>query len=275
MTTTTIPRQITRIVPGVSVSDGDGVQLQRIIGTPYLRNLNPFLMLDEFRSTDSASANFPAHPHRGFQTVTYMLQGKAVHKDDCGNGGELVAGSVQWMNAGRGIVHSEAIEPVDGLMWGFQLWVNLPAAEKMSEPAYQEYGPDEIPLVNLADGITAKIIAGRTVDGQEGAVRNIATQPLFMDVRIESMDGVFTQSIPTDHAAFLYVYDGLALVAGKTVPRGNLVNLSAGNVIEVGGPAKFLLIAGAPIDEPIVQRGPFVMNTMEEIYQAYADFGAR
>jgi redox-sensitive bicupin YhaK (pirin superfamily) len=276
-TATSGKRTIDRLIEGIPVSEGAGVRLKRLIGTFRLPNLDPFLMLDEFCS-DSAEdygAGFPDHPHRGFQTVTYLLAGRMRHRDNQGRSGLLRSGGVQWMNAGRGIIHSEMPEQEEGLMWGFQLWVNLPAHEKMSEPAYQEFDPEQIPESRPDRGVSVKVIAGRTEDGTEGAVRNIVTQPLFLDVVLHESDARFTQSLPGEHTAFLYVYDGEVTVDNRLIREGQLVLLSQGPAVEVqNGPANagFLLVAGAPIREPIVQRGPFVMTTRQEVQQAFEDY---
>lgn len=278
MKSTTRPRTIAHILDAVPTSDGAGVRIQRIVGT-HQPNLDPFLMLDEFRSDtpDDYRGGFPAHPHRGFQTVTYMLEGRVRHQDSRGNSGLLRSGGVQWMNAGRGVIHSEMPEQENGLMWGFQLWVNLPAAEKMSDPAYQEFDPAEIPVDERPDGTSIRVIAGRTDTGIEGAVRNIVTQPLLLDIRMNKSGHHYVQSVPAGHTAMLYVYDGDIEVEGQVVQEGRLALLKAGDQVSVSGGtsgARFLLIAGAPIGEPIEQRGPFVMNTLQEIQQAFEDYSA-
>jgi redox-sensitive bicupin YhaK (pirin superfamily) len=268
-----------KIVTGQSVTDGAGVSLRRALGTQELEDLDPFLMLDEFRNDDPAQymAGFPDHPHRGIETVTYMLAGAMRHGDNQGNEGRLGPGDVQWMTAGRGIVHSEMPEQEQGLMWGFQLWVNLSAADKMSEPRYQEIKGSDIPAVERADGVRIKVIAGE-VDGASGAIDGIAVDPTYFDVSLPA-GGAFEHEIPAGHSAFLYVFEGEAEAgsgAGASiVSRGSLAALGRGDAIRVtapNGPARLLLLAGRPLGEPIVKYGPFVMNTREQIMEAIDDF---
>jgi redox-sensitive bicupin YhaK (pirin superfamily) len=273
-------RNVVRTIRGRPTSDGAGVRLNRLIGSPEMPDLDPFLLLDEFRS-DSASdyiAGFPDHPHRGFETVTYMLAGRMRHGDNQGNSGLLRPGSVQWMTAGRGIVHSEMPEQEDGLMWGFQLWVNLPAADKMTAPRYQDIDPENIPVVDLPDGGTAKVIAGE-IGGQSGAVSAIATDPTFLDVQLPS-GAAFTYDLPEQHHAFLYVFEGTALVGqdGREIWTGELAVLGQGERLVVTapsvGPARFILVAGRPLKERVVRYGPFVMNSESQIREAIEDFRA-
>ena len=272
-------RTVSQVVPAQATSDGAGVRLKRSLGTPALSQFDPFLMLDEFRSEEASDylAGFPDHPHRGFETVTYMLAGSMHHSDHLGNTGNLVAGSVQWMTAGKGIVHSEMPEQEKGLMWGFQLWVNLSAADKMSEPRYQEVKGSDIPAVERADGVRIKVIAGE-VDGAKGAIDGIAVDPTYFDVSLPA-GGAFEHEIPAGHSAFLYVFEGEAEAgsgAGASiVSRGSLAALGRGDAIRVtapNGPARLLLLAGRPLGEPIVKYGPFVMNTREQIMEAIDDF---
>ncbi len=279
-TTTTTQRQVVHVVRGRPTSDGAGVKLTRVIGQPALDMLDPFLMLDEFRS-DSASdyiGGFPQHPHRGFETVTYMLAGRMRHGDNQGNSGLLTPGSVQWMTAGRGILHSEMPEQENGLMWGFQLWVNLPAAEKMTAPRYQDIAPERIPEVALAAGATVRVIAGKIAD-TEGPVAGIATQPTYLDVHLDAHATV-ELALPSGHNAFVYVYEGQAVVgtgANEHLVRGDLGVLSAGSSLAVSAgdvPAKLIVVAGKPLNEPVVKYGPFVMNTQQQIVQAIEDFRA-
>jgi len=271
--------RVARAVHGMPASDGAGVRLTRVIGTPQLPDLDPFLMLDEF-GTDRPEdylAGFPDHPHRGFETVTYMLDGRMRHKDNHGNEGVLVPGSVQWMTAGRGLVHSEMPEQESGRMRGFQLWVNLPAREKMTEPRYQEFAPDRIPQVQPADGVMVKVVAGE-VGGVRGPIVQPATEPLYLDITL-APGAEWAHALPEGHNAFAYVFEGeislgegvnartlqapqLAVVAG-----GPLVRLKAG---EAG--ARVLLVAGRPLREPVARHGPFVMNTRQELMQAFVDF---
>lgn len=271
-------RTIDKKVMSMTTSDGAGVKLRRSIGTPLLDSIDPFLMLDEFRSDDPGDyiAGFPDHPHRGFETVTYMLAGSMRHRDSRGNQGDLGPGSVQWMTAGRGIVHSEMPRQENGLMWGFQLWVNLPARDKMKEPSYQDIDASRIPEVDLDNGTRIRVIAGKAL-GVEGAVKGIAIEPLYLDINIPA-ECQFELELPENHHAFVYVFEGEAdFGAGNSQPvsRGELGVLSQGSSLRaVAGDraARFLLVAGKPIGEPVVKHGPFVMNTVEEIQQAIMDY---
>ncbi|MFN7145093.1 MAG: pirin family protein [Myxococcota bacterium] len=277
-----MPRIPTRVVPSQPTSDGAGVKLSRAIGTPALGLVDPFLMLDEFRSDQAGDyiAGFPNHPHRGFETVTYMLAGAMEHQDSVGNKGRLGPGSVQWMTAGRGIIHSEMPRQESGLMWGFQLWVNLPAARKMDAPRYQDIPPEDVPVHEPAPGVRVKVVTG-TFDGVEGPVKGIATAPLFLDVTLPP-GAVHTFPVPVGHAVFAYVFEGTVgfgasgNVSGP-VARGNTVLFSDGDaVVAEGGThgGRFILLAGKPLREPIARYGPFVMNTEAEIHQAFADYRA-
>jgi quercetin 2,3-dioxygenase len=274
-------RTVARIVHGQPASDGAGVKLFRVIGSQDLPDLDPFLLLDEFRSDDAGDyiAGFPEHPHRGFETVTYMLAGRMRHGDNQGNSGLLGPGSVQWMTAGRGIVHSEMPEQEDGLMWGFQLWVNLPAREKLSTPRYQDIAPERIPEVSLQGGSNVRVIAGE-FNGTRGPVQATATQPLYLDVRLDAHDS-FNTLVPELHNAFVYVYDGsLSIGQGegaRILKRGELAVLNHGMILAASAQsegARFLTIAGHPLNEPVARYGPFVMNTPEEIRQAFIDYQA-
>jgi redox-sensitive bicupin YhaK (pirin superfamily) len=271
-------RHIRRRVRGIDTADGAGVRLKRIIGQPMLDTLDPFLLLDEFRSdsADDYLAGFPEHPHRGFETVTYMLAGHMRHGDNHGNRGDLGPGSVQWMTAGRGILHSEMPQQENGLMWGFQLWVNLPAKDKMTAPRYQDIAPERIPAVHPAAGVTVKVIAGELA-GATGPVEGIATAPVYLDIALEA-GATVDIPLPAGHHAFAYVFDGSdAEVAGETLARSELAVLSEGDRVRVAGrdaPARVLLVAGRPLDEPVARYGPFVMNTPEQIHEAIADFRA-
>ncbi|MGE5089511.1 MAG: pirin family protein [Candidatus Levyibacteriota bacterium] len=272
-------RLVSRKVRGRAASDGAGVKLTRVIGGPDLPDLDPFLLLDEFRSDDPGDylAGFPDHPHRGFETVTYMLAGRMRHGDNKGHTGLLRAGSVQWMTAGRGIVHSEMPEQEDGLMWGFQLWVNLPAEHKMAAPRYQDIAPEEIPEVDLDGGVRARVIAGRLRDA-EGPVRGVATQPLYFDIALPA--GTTTElALPPAHHAFAYVFDGAIAIgpaaAETPLARGELGVLGRGERLRLAardGAGRMILVAGRPLDEPIVRYGPFVMNTREQIREAIDDY---
>ena len=272
-------RRVVKIVTGQPTSDGAGVRLRRVIGTQDLDHLDPFLLLDEFKSDrpDDYLAGFPDHPHRGCETVTYMLAGSMRHQDHVGNRGELIAGSVQWMTAGRGIIHSEMPQQKDGLMWGFQLWVNLPARDKMTAPRYQDVPPEKVPTVALADGASARVLVGEA-GGVSGPVNGVATQPLYLDVTLAPR-GRLSHGLPTGHSAFAYVYDGRArfgpLEDSTEVAAGQLAVLGDGELVNVAtgdGPARFLLLAARPLREPIARYGPFVMNTREEILQAVQDY---
>lgn len=260
----------------VPTSDGAGVTLRRSLGTQMLPELDPFLMLDNF-GTDRPEdyiAGFPDHPHRGFETVTYMLKGLMRHKDNVGNEGVLRPGSIQWMTAGRGIVHSEMPEQTEGEMSGFQLWVNLPAKDKMCEPRYQDIEPDAVPVVEIDNGATVRVLAG-DVDGHEGPVKGIAADPLYLDVTLQA-GGSFTHPVTEGHNAFVYVFEGTVEVEGAPVDKDELGVLGAGDSVTLtskdGG--RCILVAGKPFGEPVARYGPFVMNTQEEIYQAVADYQA-
>jgi len=274
-------RRVVRTVVGQPTSDGAGVRLTRVMGTAALESLDPFLLLDEFRSDDPDDyiAGFPDHPHRGFETVTYMLAGRMRHGDNQGNSGSLGPGSVQWMTAGRGIVHSELPEQEQGLLWGFQLWVNLPARDKLTAPRYQDIPAADIPELMLAEGARARLIAGRAGDAT-GPVSGVATEPVYMDIALEGGCHC-TVSLPAAHNAFAYVYQGAAHAGPpsntREVRRGELAVLGAGSSVELtaaDAPARMLLVAGKPLAEPVARYGPFVMNTSEEIRQAFDDYRA-
>jgi quercetin 2,3-dioxygenase len=270
-------RPVARVARGMPASDGAGVKLNRVIGTPEIDAVDPFLMLDEFRSDDAADylAGFPDHPHRGFETVTYMLAGRMRHGDNKGHTGLLEAGSVQWMTAGRGIVHSEMPEQEDGLMQGFQLWVNLPAKDKMVAPRYQEIPPAEIPVAELEGGIRVKVIAG-TLGETRGPINGIATDPILLDIGLPQ-GGRVALPLPPSHNVFLYPFDGAVTVGddGTPVARGSIAVLGPGDGVVLAapsGPARVLLAAGRPLNEPVARYGPFVMNTTAEIHEAIRDF---
>lgn len=275
-------RRVARKLRGQPTSDGAGVRMTRVIGTPRLDHFDPFLLLDEFRSDDPSDyiAGFPNHPHRGFETVTYMLAGRMRHGDNQGNTGLLGPGSVQWMTAGRGIVHSEFPEQEEGLMWGFQLWVNLPAKDKMTAPRYQDIPADRIPEAELAAGVRARVIAGR-LGGAEGPVSAVATEPVYYDLSLDP-GAACEIEVPAGHNVFVYVYQGAAEVGPaadrQRVERGEIALLSHGAsvAIEAAGEdaARLILVGGRPLNEPIARYGPFVMNTPEEIHQAFADYQA-
>ena len=271
------PRSVQQIVSAVATSDGAGVRLNRAIGGPTLDNLDPFLLLDNFQTDQPQDyiAGFPDHPHRGFETVTYMIQGRMRHRDNKGNEGLLRAGSVQWMTAGRGIVHSEMPEQEDGLMSGFQLWVNLPAADKMCDPRYQDIDPEDVPETTRDGGIAIRVIAG-TLDGVTGPISGIATDPLYVDVTLPAGSRT-TIPVTPGHNAFAYVFQG-SITAGPTeVMHGHLAVLGPGDHVDLaatGQGGRLILVAGRPIGEPIARYGPFVMNTREQLIQAVEDFNA-
>jgi redox-sensitive bicupin YhaK (pirin superfamily) len=267
---------VTRTLNGQATSDGAGVKLTRVIGSAALDHFDPFLLLDEFRSDDPNDyiAGFPDHPHRGFETVTYMLAGRMQHGDNQGNTGLLGPGSVQWMTAGRGIIHSEIPQQENGLMWGFQLWVNLPANLKMTAPRYQDIEADRVPQVSLGD-VTVKVIAGE-FRGSRGPVTDVPTDPLYLDLR---MAAGASAAIPTPAGlnAFVYVYRGSLTVkadSDQALVRGQMGCLGAGDLVSVvaNADAGFILVAARPLNEPVVRYGPFVMNTREEIQQAFSDY---
>jgi redox-sensitive bicupin YhaK (pirin superfamily) len=273
----TRPRAVERLVVGTATSDGAGVKLTRVLTQPLQRRLDPFLMLDAFGSdnSDDYIAGFPDHPHRGFETVTYMIAGRMLHRDSAGHEGLLQNGGVQWMTAGRGVVHSEIPQQEEGVMEGFQLWLNLPGRDKMSAPWYRDFAAAELPRFTTDAGVAVTVIAG-TSHGVVGAVTRDATAPLYLDLHLPA-GARFAQTLPAGHNAFVYVYRGEASIGGTTVPAQRMAILANdaaadGVLIEAAGDARVLLIAGRPLNEPIAQYGPFVMNTEQEIYQALSDF---
>lgn len=274
------PRRIERLVVGQPTSDGAGVKLTRVLTQPLQRRLDPFLMLDAFRSDDPDDwiGGFPDHPHRGFETVTYMIAGRMRHRDSAGNEGLLEGGGVQWMTAGRGVIHSELPEQAEGLMEGFQLWLNLPAKDKMRAPWYRDFTATDLPAFETAEGVRVVAIAGRS-HGVEGAVVREGTEPLYLDLHLPE-GARFAQALPADRNAFVYPYRGGVAVEGTMVPSGRMAVLSNapdsdGVVLRASdGPARVLLVAGRPLGEPIVQYGPFVMNHPDEIREAVRDFQA-
>ncbi len=271
-------RAVERLVAGQATSDGAGVKLTRVLAQPLQRRLDPFLMLDAFgnENPDDYLAGFPDHPHRGFETVTYMIAGRMRHRDSAGHEGLLENGSVQWMTAGRGVIHSEMPEQEEGVMEGFQLWLNLPARDKLCEPWYRDFAAAELPRFTTADGVEVRVIAGAS-HGVAGAVTRDATAPLYLDVHLPAGTR-FAQALPPAHNAFLYVYRGEVAVGGTAVAERRMAILANapqadGVVVEAGAaPARMLLIAGRPLNEPIAQYGPFVMNTQAEIDAALADY---
>ena len=275
----TQPRRVVWSGRGMPASDGAGVKLNRVIGQPALPDLDPFLMLDAFGSDDPKAyiAGFPEHPHRGFETVTYMLAGRMRHRDNKGNEGLLTAGSVQWMTAGRGIVHSEMPEQEEGLMKGFQLWINLPARDKMTAPRYQDIAPERIPVVELGRGARAKVIAGE-LNGMRGPVQPGATEPLFIDLTLEPKASVIVPVAP-EHNTFVYLFEGDAKVGtpAKEIASGDVGVLSLGDTLTATAGSKgtrLILVAGRPLREPVAKYGPFVMNNEAELYQAFLDYEA-
>jgi len=273
----TVSRPVERLVPGQATSDGAGVKLTRLLTQDLQKRLDPFLMLDAFGSDNPHDyiAGFPDHPHRGFETVTYMIAGRMRHRDSAGHEGLLQNGGVQWMTAARGVIHSEIPQQEQGLMEGFQLWLNLHSSEKMKEPWYRDFQAADLPALVTPEGVSVTVIAGES-HGVQGAVRREITQALYLDVHLPR-GAHFAQPLPAGHNAFVHVYRGEARVAGTTVPAGRMAILANdagadGVVIEAGTDAKVLLVAGRPLKEPIVQYGPFVMNSQQEIYQAVSDF---
>jgi redox-sensitive bicupin YhaK (pirin superfamily) len=276
------PRRVERLVTGQATSDGAGVKLSRVLTQSLQRRLDPFLMLDAFGSdkADDYIAGFPDHPHRGFETITYMIAGRMLHRDSAGHQGLLENGGVQWMTAGRGVIHSEIPQQEEGLMEGFQLWLNLPAQDKLCAPWYRDFAADELPRFTTEAGVHATVIAGDS-HGVAGAVVRAATAPLYVDLHLPA-GASFSQPLAAGHNAFVYVYRGELTVAGTAVPAGRMAILantadSDGVAVEAAASApetRALLIAGRPLGESIAQYGPFVMNSEQEIYQALADYRA-
>lgn len=274
------PRQVERLVVGQPTSDGAGVKLERVLTQPLQRRLDPFLMLDHFSSDkpEDYGAGFPDHPHRGFETVTYMLQGRIRHRDSAGHEGLVGDGGVQWMTAGRGVIHSEMPEQRDGRMAGFQLWLNLPARDKMREPGYVDIQGPQVPQFEH-DGVTVRVIAGES-HGVAGAVQRAVTEPLYLDLHLPA-GAHFEQPLPATHNAFVYVYEGALrfdtgcqVLAGRMAILANAPGSDGVRLTASDAPTRALLIAGKPLNEPIAQYGPFVMNTEAELVQAVRDFQA-
>jgi redox-sensitive bicupin YhaK (pirin superfamily) len=272
-------RSIERVLGGQFVMDGAGVKINRVLTQPLQRRLDPFLMLDAFGSDKAGDyiAGFPEHPHRGFETVSYMLAGRMRHRDSAGNEGMISDGGVQWMTAGRGVVHSEMPEQNEGLMEGFQLWLNLPAKDKMRAPWYRDIPAEEVPRFTLPSGVGVQVIAGSS-HGVAGAVQREGTEPLYLDIDLPE-GATFEQPLPAGHNAFFYVYRGEVLVDGKAVPQARMAILdnaagADGVRVKAGAASRLILIAGRPLNEPIAQYGPFVMNTNDEVFQAVEDFRA-
>ena len=277
----THPRGIDHIVAGVSTSDGDGVKLTRVLQQPLQQRLDPFLMLDAFGSDNPGDymGGFPNHPHRGFETVTYMIAGRMRHRDSAGHEGLLQNGGVQWMTAGRGLVHSELPEQEEGRMEGFQLWLNLPAKDKMREPSYRDIQSTEIPEYSAESGLLVRVIAGSS-NGVAGAVQREHTEPLYLDITLPP-GTEFAQALPPDRNALIYVFRESVFIGSSEVPTKRMAILanepgSDGVLLRAPrtnhSPARLLLMAGKPLREPIAQYGPFVMNTREQVVQAVHDF---
>ena len=271
-------RNIVQTTKGVSATDGAGVKLTRIIASPELDMVDPLLMLDKFESDRPGDyiAGFPTHPHRGFETVTYMLAGRMRHKDNAGNEGVIEAGGVQWMKAAKGILHSEMPEQESGLMRGFQLWINLPAANKLDAPNYQEFAADEMPTETLDTGGAVLVITGTTDSGTMGPVINTHTDPLYLDVSLNTAES-FEQTVAQSHNAVIYVIDGGVVIDDMVLETNTLGVFGPGDKISIcAGPsgARVLLIAGRRLDEPVARGGPFVMNTRAEVLEAFADLRA-
>jgi redox-sensitive bicupin YhaK (pirin superfamily) len=268
-------RSVLKTVKGMPASDGAGVRLTRILGTPEMQGFDPFLMLDHFDSAEASDyiGGFPDHPHRGFETVTYMLEGKMRHGDNKGRSGVIETGGIQWMRAGRGIVHSEMPEQVEGRMRGFQLWVNLPSHLKMSEPDYQEFDASRIPVETREGGLTVKVITGETGRGTAGPVKDAAIAPLYFDVTAPA-GTVFEEPVDDQAAVMVVVYEGAVKIGDRTLEALGGAFLGEGDEVRVEAlkDARFLLIAGRPIREPVAWAGPFVMNTRGELEQAFDDY---
>ena len=276
-TTVNRPRGVERVIAGQAVMDGAGVKINRVLTQQLQRRLDPFLMLDNFASDQPNDyiAGFPEHPHRGFETVSYMITGRMRHKDSAGHEGLLTSGGVQWMTAGSGVIHSEMPEQEAGVMEGFQLWLNLPARDKMRTPWYRDFTSEEIPRYTTDAGVAVQVIAG-TSHGVAGAVQRELTEPLYLDIDLPAGSS-FEQPLPPGHNAFLYTFRGEVRVDGKAVPALRMAIFantpgSDGVRIEAAQGGRVILVAGQPLNEPIAQYGPFVMNTQAEVFQAVQDF---
>ncbi len=270
-------RTVERLITGQATSDGAGVKLTRVLTQNLQQRLDPFLMLDAFGSDkpDDYIAGFPDHPHRGFETITYMLAGRMLHRDSAGNEGLLENGDVQWMTAGKGVIHSEIPQQKEGVMEGFQLWLNLPKRDKMNNPWYKDFKNTELPKYVTQHDVEVTVIAGES-NGITGSVTRDITEPRYLDIHMPG-NTQFEQTLHPAHNAFIYVYRGEVSVAGKAVPAQRMAifaneSASDGVVIQASAEAKLILISGQPLKEPIVQYGPFVMNTQQEIYEALSDF---
>jgi redox-sensitive bicupin YhaK (pirin superfamily) len=270
-------RQTQHIITGQETSDGAGVHMKRLFPVQGILQIDPFLLFDEFGSDDPDTyiGGFPDHPHRGFETVTYMLAGLMRHFDNRGNSGLLEPGGAQWMTAGRGLIHSEMPEQTDGLMRGFQIWINLPAAEKMVAPRYQDYRPDQVPVKTLADGTVLKVVAGEA-EGVSGPVNGVSRQPLLVDVTLPA--GIaWRHKVDPAATVLAHVFEGGAEIGGRSLGTTQMAVLGDGDEIEIkagAAGARVLILAARPIGEPVVRAGPFVMNTRAEIEQAFMDYQA-
>lgn len=268
-------RGIKQVVVGQETSDGAGVRLSRVIGGPQLPQFDPFLLLDHFVSDDPDDyiGGFPPHPHRGFETVTYLLAGRVEHRDNAGHTGLLETGGVQWMTAGRGVIHSEMPQQQDGLLSGFQLWVNLPAGEKMIDPRYQEFDRQAIPLEVRSDGVEVRVVAGQTSRQTRGPVSELVTPALFYDITLPAGTR-FDEPLPENYNGFVYLIEGTVSIDGIDLEVNSLAVLDQGDSVEITAqePSRLLLVAGQPLHEPIARRGPFVMNSEAELQQAFNDY---
>lgn len=269
-------RTVRQLVQAAAVTEGAGVTVHRTLGTPALRRLDPFLMLDHFSSDDPDDyiAGFPDHPHRGFITFTYMIDGHMQHQDSMGNKGDLRSGGAQWMKAASGVIHSEMPQQSNGLMRGFQLWINLPAKEKMTDPVYQEISPGAIPEIHQG-GVHVRLLAGE-YRSKRGVIDDPRTDVQYLDVALDP-GAIFARDLANSYNAFVYVYEGSATTGAATLPQHSLAVLGEGDQVEIvagEAGARFILVAGKPIGEPVVQYGPFVMNTQAEIEQAFRDYQA-
>lgn len=268
--------QIKQVYRGIPTQDGAGVAIRRVIGTHFVREIDPFLLLDELYSDnpDDYIAGFPSHPHRGFETVTYMLQGRIRHQDSLGNEGLVGSGGVQWMHAGQGIIHSEIPEQSEGLLWGFQIWVNLPARDKFSAPEHRDMPTETIPEFETADGNRVRVIAGQTADGATGPLQRHDINLSLLDVRMPA-DNAFSWTIEPAATLLVYVYRGELVTPPERYPHGSLLVIDANEPWELQSGEQgsgVLVLAARPIGEPIVRAGPFVLNTEAELRQAIDDF---
>lgn len=267
-------RQIIRTLAAQPTSDGDGVKIRRVAAFGNMGLLDPFLLLDEIASDEAADyiGGFPPHPHRGFETITYMLAGQMRHTDHMGNEGLLKPGGIQWMTAGRGVIHAEMPEQNEGRLHGFQIWLNLPASHKMTDPHYQEFDPDKLPVVDMKNGSKVKVVCGQFC-GTHGPVKNTLTDPLYLDITLPAEQTVDIP-VPETHTVLVYCFEGSLQIGNKPLLQGQLAQLGDGNNVTVTAEnnARMLFLAGKPLREPIANYGPFVMNTREEIEQAINDY---